>query len=91
MMIFVTGKDSRSAKIMNLALKTRSFVSKNTETRKCVSKSQKTRNLVLKMMNSAATQMFINFSDNTNLDGMDFSPFAKVISGATNKKGGLTC
>ena len=27
---------------------------------------------------SRTTQMFINFSDNANLDGMDFSPFAKV-------------
>eukprot|EP00040_Diaphanoeca_grandis_P010855 m.55589 g.55589 ORF g.55589 m.55589 type:complete len:206 (-) comp22105_c0_seq1:269-886(-) len=30
---------------------------------------------------SRTTQMFINFEDNTNLDGMGFSPFAKVISG----------
>lgn len=28
---------------------------------------------------SRTTQMFINFSDNSNLDGMDFAPFAKVI------------
>ena len=25
--------------------------------------------------------MFINFKDNTNLDGMGFSPFAKVTKG----------
>ena len=30
---------------------------------------------------SRTTQMFINFSDNANLDGMDFSPFAKVTQG----------
>eukprot|EP01013_Petalomonas_cantuscygni_P023101 TRINITY_DN44490_c0_g1_i1.p1 TRINITY_DN44490_c0_g1~~TRINITY_DN44490_c0_g1_i1.p1 ORF type:complete len:234 (-),score=43.63 TRINITY_DN44490_c0_g1_i1:313-954(-) len=30
---------------------------------------------------SRTTQMFINFGDNTNLDGMGFSPFARVISG----------
>jgi peptidyl-prolyl cis-trans isomerase A (cyclophilin A) len=27
---------------------------------------------------SRTTQMFINFGDNSRLDGMDFSPFAKV-------------
>jgi peptidyl-prolyl cis-trans isomerase A (cyclophilin A) len=27
------------------------------------------------------TQLFINFGDNTNLDGMGFSPFGKVIEG----------
>jgi cyclophilin family peptidyl-prolyl cis-trans isomerase len=30
---------------------------------------------------SRTTQMFINFSDNANLDGMDFSPFAQVVEG----------
>mgnify|MGYP001455303081 FL=1 len=25
--------------------------------------------------------MFINFGDNANLDGMDFSPFAQVVEG----------
>jgi len=30
---------------------------------------------------SRTTQMFINFGDNANLDGMGFSPFAKVKSG----------
>eukprot|EP01006_Ploeotia_vitrea_P012639 TRINITY_DN33434_c0_g1_i1.p2 TRINITY_DN33434_c0_g1~~TRINITY_DN33434_c0_g1_i1.p2 ORF type:complete len:223 (+),score=47.27 TRINITY_DN33434_c0_g1_i1:23-691(+) len=30
---------------------------------------------------SRTTQMFINFSDNSNLDGMGFSPFAKVVEG----------
>jgi cyclophilin family peptidyl-prolyl cis-trans isomerase len=30
---------------------------------------------------SRTTQMFINFSDNANLDGMGFSPFAKVVEG----------
>merc|ERR1711990_1174540 len=44
---------------------------------------------------SRTTQMFINFVDNANLDGMGFSPFAKVISGketvdAINKKHGET-
>lgn len=28
---------------------------------------------------SRTTQMFINFGDNANLDGMGFSPFAKVV------------
>lgn len=27
------------------------------------------------------TQLFINFGDNANLDGMGFSPFAKVVAG----------
>ena len=31
--------------------------------------------------NSRSTQFFINFGDNSNLDGMGFSPFAKVIEG----------
>lgn len=31
--------------------------------------------------NSRTTQMFINFKDNHNLDGMGFSPFAKISSG----------
>lgn len=31
--------------------------------------------------NSRTTQIFINFSDNTNLDGMGFSPFARVVEG----------
>merc|ERR1711939_1133595 len=31
--------------------------------------------------NSRTTQMFINFRDNSNLDGMGFSPFAKVVKG----------
>ena len=31
--------------------------------------------------NSRSTQFFINFGDNSNLDGMGFSPFAKVIKG----------
>lgn len=31
--------------------------------------------------NSRTTQMFINFVDNSNLDNMGFSPFAKVIEG----------
>lgn len=30
---------------------------------------------------SRTTQMFINFSDNRNLDGMGFSPFAQIVSG----------
>ncbi|QDU08628.1 peptidylprolyl isomerase [Gimesia aquarii] len=31
--------------------------------------------------NSRSTQFFINFGDNSNLDGMGFSPFAQVIEG----------
>ena len=31
--------------------------------------------------NSRSTQFFINFGDNSNLDGMGFAPFAKVIEG----------
>jgi peptidyl-prolyl cis-trans isomerase A (cyclophilin A) len=31
--------------------------------------------------NTRSTQLFINFGDNVNLDGMGFSPFGKVISG----------
>ena len=31
--------------------------------------------------NSRTTQIFINFSDNTNLDRMGFSPFARVVEG----------
>ena len=31
--------------------------------------------------NSRTTQIFINFSDNANLDGMGFSPFARVVEG----------
>jgi peptidyl-prolyl cis-trans isomerase A (cyclophilin A) len=27
------------------------------------------------------TQVFINFADNTNLDGMGFAPFGKVTTG----------
>jgi peptidyl-prolyl cis-trans isomerase A (cyclophilin A) len=31
--------------------------------------------------NTRTTQLFINFADNANLDGMGFSPFGKVIEG----------
>ena len=31
--------------------------------------------------NTRTTQLFINFADNRNLDGMGFSPFGKVIEG----------
>ncbi len=31
--------------------------------------------------NTRTTQLFINFADNANLDGMGFSPFARVVEG----------
>jgi len=31
--------------------------------------------------NSRTTQVFINFSDNSNLDAMDFAPFGRVVEG----------
>jgi peptidyl-prolyl cis-trans isomerase A (cyclophilin A) len=34
--------------------------------------------------NSRSTQLFINFGDNSRLDGLRFAPFGKVISGMEN-------
>jgi peptidyl-prolyl cis-trans isomerase A (cyclophilin A) len=34
--------------------------------------------------NSRSTQVFINFADNTNLDGQGFAPFGQVVEGMTN-------
>jgi cyclophilin family peptidyl-prolyl cis-trans isomerase len=31
--------------------------------------------------NSRTTQLFVNFGDNSNLDGMGFAPFAEVVDG----------
>ncbi len=36
--------------------------------------------------NSRTTQFFVNYADNSNLDGMGFAPFAKVIEGMDTVK-----